>query len=256
MIIIFYFFTIFAMVLEIQDVHASFTTGFRNTKRKHVLQGVNLSIQWQEIHGLLGQNGVGKTTLIQCIMGFVQTNAGTITIEWKKLGHETIQHIGYAPDNTHYYSFLTGIEHLIHMGQLSGDSRENCIKKWIQILEKVWLQDAKDTHVKKYSAGMKKRLGIALSLINSPTILIRDEPMNGVDPLGRILLKSLMKELKAAGKTIIFSTHILSDVEEIADRFSILHSGKIAYTEETKKIRQPLEVIFQTYVQNTSSQKA
>ena len=100
---------------------------------------------------------------------------------------------------------------------------------------------------------MKKRLGIALSLINNPKFLIRDEPMNGLDPLGRIRIKKLMKELQEDGKTILFSTHILSDVEEIADTFSILHTGKIIFNEQTKKIRQPLEVLFQNQVTNEQS---
>ena len=137
--------------------------------------------------------------------------------------------MGYAPEVTNLYPFLRAEELLAYMGTLAGMDAAAIQSRTALLLEKLGLSFAKGRLISAYSKGMKQRLSLAISLISDPELIFRDEPMSGLDPLGRIIVKDLMKELKAQGKTLFFNTHILSDVQEIADRFGILHQGKIVY---------------------------
>lgn len=220
-------------------------TWFAQNIPKEILSGVSLQIQKWEIYGFLGINGAGKTTTLETIMGFHTPNSGQIHFFWNKtLDNNIRKKIGYSPDKTPYFEYLTGRENVISIGQYMHLDAKKTKEFWQYLFDELGLTYAKDNYVQQYSQGMKQRLGLILSLINDPELLFWDEPMSGLDPLGRIVVKNLMKKLKAQWKTIIFSTHILSDVEEIADRFWILNQGKIIYEWDTKDTHHHLEQFF------------
>lgn len=240
-------------IIRIEWLEKTFRT---RRKRTHVLQWVNLSVQQWEIYGFLGANGVGKTTLLKCIFHYIDHDTGSIAL----FGTTDYYHqryftrIGYAPEVTNLYPFLTGRELLSYMNAIYPQSStlhsswntadSHVTSKIAMLLEKLWLSFAADRLVGSYSKGMKQRLSLAASLINDPELIFWDEPMSWLDPLGRILVKDLMKELKKQGKTIFFNTHILSDVQEIADRFGILHKGEIVHEDAPSAISGSLEEFF------------
>lgn len=215
-------------------------------KKSMVLQWVDLSVKAGELYGFLGANGVGKTTLLKCILQYIHQDVGTIQL----FGTSDYYHqhffnrIGYAPEVTNLYPFLTGKELLRYMGKLSCMNSQLIGHRSELLLEKLGLTFAADRLISTYSKWMKQRLSLAASLINDPELIFRDEPMSWLDPLGRIIVKDLMKELKTQWKTIFFNTHILSDVQEIADRFGILHNGKIVYEDAPSAIPGSLEEFF------------
>lgn len=233
------------MILSLQDIHKSFMTGFAQNIPKKILNGVSFNIHQWEIYGFLGLNGAGKTTTLETIMGFHQPDSGQIHFFWKHILDNTIRkRIWYAPDKTPYFEYLTGWENVMKIGDYIGIEKQEKEKYWQYLFEELGLAYAKDNYVQNYSQGMKQRLGLILSLINNPDLLFRDEPMSGLDPLGRIVVKNLMKRLQSEWKTIIFSTHILSDVQEISDRFWILSQGMMVYESETDKVTENLEEFF------------
>ena len=220
-------------------------TGFAQNIPRKILEGVSFDIKKWEIYGFLGLNGAWKTTTLETIMWFIKPDTWSIDFFWKeKLSNDIRKKIGYAPDKTPYFEYLTGWENTMRLAQYTGIEKEKREKFWQYLFDELGLTYAQDNYVQNYSQGMKQRLGLILSLINDPQLLFRDEPMSGLDPLGRIIIKNLMKKLKQQGKTIIFSTHILSDVEEIADRFGILAQGKIIYEWNMQDIDRNLEEFF------------
>lgn len=241
------------MILSLDNIHKSFMTWFAQNVPKSILNGVSLSIKQGEIYGFLGLNGAGKTTTLETIMGFHTPDNGQIHFFWNHLLDNTIRHkIGYSPDKTPYFEYLTGRENVMSIADYMRLDKKKSEEFWRHLFEQLGLTYAKDNYVQNYSQGMKQRLGLILSLINNPNLLLWDEPMSGLDPLWRIVVKNLMRKLKSEWKTIIFSTHILSDVQEIADRFGILTGGKIVYEAETKDISWNLEEFFcDTVTKNT-----
>lgn len=232
-------------ILSIHNLHKTFMTGFANNTPVPILKWVSFIINAGEVYGFLGINGAGKTTTLETIMGFHTPDQGQI----KFFGNHTLDNtirkkIGYAPDKTPYFEYLTGRENVIKIGDYMGLDKKKTAEFWQYLFEELGLAYAKDNYVQNYSQGMKQRLGLILSLINNPDLLLWDEPMSGLDPLGRIVVKNLMKKLKSEGKTILFSTHILSDVQEISDRFGILSQGKIVYESKTNDIDENLEEFF------------
>lgn len=198
-----------------------------------------------EIYGFLGANGVGKTTLLKCLFHYISHQGDVEIFGTKDYYHQKyFTRIGYAPEVTNLYPFLRGKELLHYMGKLAGMKTKLIEKRSKELLDKLGLTFAEDRLIGAYSKGMKQRLSLAASLINDPELIFRDEPMSGLDPLGRIIVKDLMKELKEQGKTLFFNTHILSDVQEIADRFGILHKGKIVHEDKPSSIQGSLEEFF------------
>ena len=236
-------------ILSIKHLQKSFLTGFTQTKRHTVLKDVSFHIESWEIYGFLGINGSGKTTTLENIMWFLQPDSGSITFFGDQTLNNTVrQRIGYALDKTPYFEFLSGWENVMMLADYAGVNHTQAKTLADKLFEKLWLSYAKSYRVQDYSQGMKQRLGLILSLINDPELLFRDEPMSGLDPLGRIVVKDLMKELQAQWKTIVFSTHILSDVQEIADRFGILAGGEIVYEGQIKDVDTDLEHFFREKV--------
>ncbi len=238
-------------VLEIKDLEKEFKQIWKKTR---ILKWVNLQVYKWELYGFLGPNGAGKTTTLKCILWFLKPEKGEILIFWKplKLEKDLYNKIGYAPENAYYYDYLTWIEFLEFVWQLSWLSVQEAHLRGLDLLEKLWLSFAKDKFVKSYSKWMKQRLGLAASLINDPELIFWDEPMSGLDPLWRVLVKELMLELKQKWKTIFFNTHILSDVEEVADRFGIILDWKIVIEDKTKNVSWSLEEFFKEIVLKNS----
>jgi len=220
--------------IRLDNIYRSFKTHFWH-KKKEVLKGISFEIYEGEVFGFLGPNGAGKTTTIKIITGLIRPDTGTVSIFGKPVDSlETKKRIGYLPESPYFYEHLTGYEFLKVHARLSNCS--DFKERSISLLERVGLQDSVDVPLRKYSRGMLQRIGIAQALISDPDVLILDEPLTGLDPLGRKELKELILEHKKKGKTIFFSSHILPDAEVICDRIGIIMDGKIMEIGELKKL--------------------
>ena len=213
--------------------------------RKHVLKSVDLEVRPGEVFGFLGPNGAGKTTTMKCILRLILPDAGVITI----LGHDDLSRdarkkIGFMPENTYLYKYLTGREFLRFNGEFFDIPADVLEAKIEKLLIKVGLHEAGDKLLAKYSKGMLQRIGLAQAIINDPEIVFLDEPMSGLDPIGRRMVKDLIIDLKKSGTTVFFNTHVLPDVEDVCDRFAIIHRGEIIASEDVKTVHGTLEDYF------------
>jgi ABC-2 type transport system ATP-binding protein len=213
--------------IHIKDVEKSFA--LRLGKHK-VLHGISLSIEKGEVFGFIGPNGAGKSTLINLIMGFLRPDAGQILIhDFEPTAPESRRNIGYLPEGPRFYEKLTADELLLFGGRASGMTKDQTRQAIDPLLDRLEILPARHRPIQTYSKGMKQRIGLALAMIHDPDTLILDEPMSGLDPIGRNLLKTIILDLKARGKTIFFSTHILNDVEVLCDRIGLINKGRILY---------------------------
>ena len=226
-------------ILEVQDIT-------KTLAKKKVLHGVSFSVEKGEIYGFLGPNGAGKTTTMKCILGLIKAESGNIKIFGKEgLTIESKKRIGFMPENTYLYKHLTGREFLEFNGSFFGLKGEELKKTVDELLQRVGLKDAGNKYLKSYSKGMLQRVWLAQSIINKPELLFLDEPMSGLDPIGRKMVKDLLESLRDEGTTIFFNTHILADVESICDRISIINRGSIIVEwKEVKKLKRWLEAFF------------
>jgi len=214
-------------IIEIRGLCKDFRVGFWR-KRVRVLHPLDLAVQSGEIFGYLGPNGAGKTTTLKLLTGLILPTAGSA----KLLGHDLTEvvakrQIGFLPEHPYFYDYLTGREFLDLCGRLFGlraPLRRDRIARLLRLTE---LQTAADQQLRKYSKGMLQRLGLAQALINDPRLVILDEPMSGLDPLGRKAMRDIILQLKAEGRTVFFSSHILPDVEVLCDRVAILAAGRL-----------------------------
>jgi ABC-2 type transport system ATP-binding protein len=214
-------------VLRIESLHKSFRTGFI-PKRKKILKGLSLEVQGGEIFGYLGPNGAGKTTTIKCILGLIFPDAGRIEI----FGHSNLslkakEKIGFLPENPYFYDYLTATEFLRFYSDITLVKREDRQRQIDRLLDMVGLKQATDLQLRKFSRGMLQRIGLAQALINDPSLVLLDEPLGGLDPLGRKEMRDVIVRLKEEGKTVFLSSHILQDIEMICDRVAILVEGEI-----------------------------
>lgn len=210
-----------------------------------ILFDVNLTIGEGEVFGFLGPNGAGKTTTMKAILGLIKPDNGTVEILGDTtLSTETRARIGFMPENTYLYKYLTGREFLRFNGKFFNITDADLDEKIEELLHKVGLDTAGDRLLAKYSKGMLQRIGLAQAIINNPSVVFLDEPMSGLDPIGRKMIKDLILELKANGTTVFFNTHILSDVESICDRFAIIHQGYIIADGSVHDLDKPLEEYF------------
>lgn len=199
------------------------TKAYNNT---NVVENLSFSLQEGKCVALLGPNGAGKTTTLKMLAGFIQPTSGTITFDVQSLSDDFRNYVGYLPQFPVFYRWMTGYEFLVYVGELANLSKKEAGEKADELLELVNLKDFKKMRISKYSGGMKQRLGIAQALIHSPKLIILDEPVSALDPIGRREVLNLMKELKKDA-TILFSTHILNDAEEVSDEIILLNKGKI-----------------------------
>jgi ABC-2 type transport system ATP-binding protein len=223
--------------IRFDNVYKTFKHGIR---RLTVLHGISLAINHGEIFGFLGPNGAGKSTAIKLLLNFIRPDSGKITVEGLVVGKDHFQqHIGYLPETPCFYGNLSGLETLWFAGKASGmDGRQNIREKAQEVLRRLDLEAAGSWPVKTYSKGMKQRLGLAMALIHEPQIYILDEPMSGLDPMGRRLITDVILDLRKMGKTVFFSSHILSDVERLCDRIGILNKGELLFSGTVAEIAQ------------------
>ena len=197
-------------------------------KETTVLSDVSLSVGQGEIFGFLGHNGAGKTTTMKILLGLLGATDGRIELLGVPVTDVAVHaRIGYLPESPYFYDYLTAEEFLCFYGRLAGLSRETVRQRTPQLLERVGLTEARDRQLRKFSKGMLQRIGLAQAIIHDPELVILDEPMSGLDPIGRKEVRDLILSLRDQGKTIFFSTHIVSDVEMICDRVGILAKGKM-----------------------------
>lgn len=204
---------------------------FGSRKKTLVLHDLSLNINQGEVFGFLGPNGAGKSTTIKLLLRFLKPDSGTLCILGHTVGHEEFRHcIGYLSEFPFFYDHLTARETLLLSGRLSGMKKKTLSARIEKLLARMSLEETANHRVGSFSKGMKQRLGMANALLHDPEILIFDEPMSGLDPLGRHLIKTIIQELKQQGKTIFFSSHILSDIEALCDRIGVIHRGNLLYT--------------------------
>lgn len=227
------------MAIEVKDLEKSFRMGL-SLKKVDAVRGISFRVNRGEVFGFLGPNGAGKTTTIKMAMGLVRPSRGSIQVLGKSIQDRAIrQRIGYLPEHPYFHDYLTPIETLNFYGRLFGLRRAERKAKIHTLLDRVGLNHAKDRTLRKFSKGMLQRLGIAQALLNDPDLLVLDEPLSGLDPIGRKEIRDILVEQRAAGKTIFFSSHILSDIEVICENVAIIQGGKIRSSGRLEELLNP-----------------
>ena len=214
-------------VVRVTDLVKDFQVGFR-MRRRRVLSNVSFSALEGEIFGFVGPNGAGKTTTLKILMGLIRPTSGSASILGRNVAESEFRdQIGFLPENPYFYPFLTAREILDFYARLSGVEAHRRAERVDELLAMVHLTHAADMRLKTFSKGMLQRVGVAQALIQDPSVVFLDEPMSGLDPIGRREIRELILALRAAGKTVFMNTHILSDVELICDRVAIIVNGEI-----------------------------
>jgi len=232
-------------VISFHKISKDYKTGFR--KKKAALRDFSLNIVEGEVFGFLGPNGAGKSTAIKILLNLIFPTAGKAEIMGRDAGEKEIRRsVGYLPENPYFYDYLNPVELLNFAGKTSGMNSLEIKEKTEELLNTVGLWNERKRAIRSYSKGMVQRVGLALALIHDPKIVILDEPMTGLDPIGRRQVIDLILKLKSEGKTIFFSSHILEDIERVCDRIGILVNGVLVRVIDIKseQIEKPLEDIF------------
>lgn len=230
-------------IVEINNLTKDYEVGFFRKRKVRALDGLSLSVNANEIFGFLGANGAGKTTTLKLLMRLIFPSSGTARI----LGHDIDdvrmhQRIGYVPENPYFYDYLTARELLEYCGQIFGQDASERKKRAAMLLSRVRLDEKKwDTQLRKFSKGMLQRVALAQSLINDPEVVFLDEPMSGLDPVGRREVRDLIAALRDEGKTVFMCSHILSDIEVLCDRVAILKRGQLAQVGYLDELRRTTE---------------
>jgi ABC-2 type transport system ATP-binding protein len=236
--------------IEILGLEKTYNVGFWRKKAKCALKPLHLAVEPGEIFGFLGPNGAGKTTTLKLLMGLVFPTAGTARILGREIDDPEMKaQIGFLPEQPYFYDYLTAPELLEYYAQLSGVAAKDRSRKVVEVLARVGLPDPGKVQLRKFSKGMLQRVGIAQAILHDPKVVFLDEPMSGLDPMGRREVRDLMEQLKHDGKTVFFSTHILSDAEALCDRVAIIHQGELrgigAVADLTSSVEGKVEIIWQ-----------
>src|SRR6267154_1696784 len=236
--------------LEILGLEKTYSVGFWRKKPKRALWPLHLKVEEGEIFGFLGPNGAGKTTTLKLLMGLIFPTAGSARILGMAVNDPRMKaQIGFLPEQPYFYDYLTARELLTYYGQLSGMNAKVLSRKVNEVLARVGLPDVGDVQLRKFSKGMLQRAGIAQAILHDPKVVFLDEPMSGLDPMGRREVRSLIEEMKSEGKTVFFSTHILSDAEALCDRVAIIHLGELrgvgVVAALTSGVHNSVEVVWQ-----------
>ena len=225
------------LAIEINGLTKEYRVGFWNKGIKRALKSLNLQVEGGEVFGLLGPNGAGKTTTLKILFRLVFPTSGTARILGKELNDTAMhQRVGYLPENPYFYDHLSPEELLHYSGRLFGLAKDDLRRRVNQLLDRVGLTESRHVPLRRFSKGMVQRAGIAQALINDPDVVFLDEPMSGLDPIGRREVRDLVLQLREDKKTVFFSTHILSDAEAICDRVAILNSGQLQGCGELREI--------------------
>jgi ABC-2 type transport system ATP-binding protein len=234
--------------LQTVDLTKHYRPGLFKNKNILALEKVSLSVEQGEIFGLLGPNGAGKTTFIKLLLSIALPTSGTATVLGYTLGQRALrEQCGYLPESHRYPGFLTALDTLVFFGRLNGLPESTLKDKSKSLLEMVGLKDWLKVKTKKFSKGMLQRLGIAQALINDPKVLFLDEPTDGVDPIGRKEIRDILLQLKSQGTTIFLNSHLLSEIELMCDRVTILNKGKVIRTGTISEMTtQQLVYVIQT----------
>ena len=214
-----------APVLSVRDLSKTFRVGLLG-KKVEAVRGVSFQVQQGQLLGYLGPNGSGKTTSIKCILGLIQPTTGEIRLFGGRHDDPALRaRIGYMPEHPYFYDYLKPTEVLDYVGRLYGIPAKIRKTRAVSLLERLGLGHAMDRTLRGFSKGMLQRVGLAQSLMSDPDLLIYDEPLSGLDPFGRKQIRDLLFELRAEGKTIFVTSHVLSDIEHICDAVVILRNG-------------------------------
>jgi ABC-2 type transport system ATP-binding protein len=227
-------------IVEIKNLTKDYEVGFFRKRRVRALDSLSLTVNQGEIFGFLGANGAGKTTTLKLLMTLIFPTEGTARILGHDIGDVSMHsRIGYLPENPYFYDYLTASEFLKFCGQIFGFSKSERTRRAKDMLARVKLNETKwNTQLRKFSKGMLQRVGLAQALINDPEVVFLDEPMSGLDPIGRREVRDLISALKQEGKTVFMCSHILSDIEVLCDRVAILKSGRLAQVGYLNELRQ------------------
>jgi len=214
-------------IVTVDHLSKIFKVGFWG-RRVTAVDELSLDVQRGEIYGFLGPNGAGKTTTIKMLMGLIYPSRGAAHLFGRPVGDQTAKaKVGFLPESPYFYDYLTSREFLRFYGHLFGLLGATLEKRIDELLELVSMTHARDLQLRKFSKGMLQRVGIAQALINDPELVILDEPMSGLDPIGRKEVRDLIVRLKESGKTVMFSSHILHDAELLCDRVAMIMKGKL-----------------------------
>lgn len=214
--------------LQVSGLTKSYTSGIFRRRRHLVLKGVGFGVARGEIFGYLGPNGSGKTTTLKVLLGLVFADAGSVRILGRDVADAAWRgQVGYLPEHPYFYDYLTPTEYLDYAGRLFGMPTELVRERSRQLLEQVGLRRSAGLPMRRFSKGMVQRLGLAQAMLNDPELLFLDEPMSGLDPIGRRMVRDVIATLRERGKTIFFSTHILPDAETLCDRIGVLRGGEL-----------------------------
>jgi ABC-2 type transport system ATP-binding protein len=214
--------------IRIEGLTKQFASGWPGRPPATVLKGLSLTVRQGEIYGFLGPNGSGKTTTIKVLIGLIRATGGVVELLGKPAGDvPTRRRIGFLPEAPYFYDYLTAEEFLTFYGHLAGLGRQDLSRRVTRMLETVGLAEARTRQLRKFSKGMLQRVGLAQALIHDPELVILDEPMSGLDPIGRKQVRDVILGLREQGKTVFFSTHIIPDVEMICDRVGVIVKGAL-----------------------------
>jgi ABC-2 type transport system ATP-binding protein len=236
--------------IEIDNLTKDYPFGFLHLKTRTSLEGLTMTVEDGEVFGFLGPNGAGKSTTIKLLVGLIFPTAGTARILGKSIDDISMHaDIGYLPEQPYFYDYLTAAELLDYFARFHNFSAQDRNARVDSMLKKVGLETAKKIQLRKYSKGMLQRVGLAQAILHDPKVVILDEPMSGLDPVGRREVRDIILELKQAGKTVLFSTHILSDAEMLCDRVGVIVGGKLRGVGAPDEIvgmkAQAMEVLFE-----------
>jgi ABC-2 type transport system ATP-binding protein len=235
--------------IEILGLEKSYLVGFWRKRPKVALRPLRLTVEEGEVFGFLGPNGAGKTTTLKLLMGLVFPTAGTARLLGFPMNDPQVKsQIGFLPEQPYFYDHLSARELLNYYGQLSGVPAKGRGAKVEQMLALVGLSASAGVQLRKFSKGMLQRVGLAQAILHDPKLVFLDEPMSGLDPMGRREVRDLIQQLRSEGKTVFFSTHILSDAEALCDRVAVIHQGELrgvgAVAELTSQKKGKIEIVF------------
>ena len=225
--------------IEIDNLTKDYETGFLRKRKVRALDGLSLNVESGHIFGFLGANGAGKTTTLKLLMRLIYPTSGTARINGRDIGDvSTHARIGYLPENPYFYDYLTAREFLTYCGELFGQDSNTRQRRTKELLSRVRLEEKSwDRQLRKFSKGMLQRVGLAQALVNDPEIVFLDEPMSGLDPVGRREVRDLIASLRTQGKTVFMCSHILSDIEVLCDSVAILKRGRLAHFGSLDELR-------------------